>query len=138
MAPSEADSLAGEIAERIERYTEPATGLRPVLVAARSRDIYSGPQLAQAPELIIGTRPGYRMSWQTAIGGLAEDVLSPNEKRWSGDHIVYPKFVPGTIMSNLKLDVGKAKVQDIAPTVLNLLGVKAPEPLDGQALPRPP
>jgi hypothetical protein len=88
----------------------------------------------QAPEMVLSTGPGYRMGWQTAVGGVAPDVLSPNVKHWSGDHIVRPASVPGTIMSNVPLALDGASAHDLAPTVLAMLGLPAPAEGDGASL----
>jgi predicted AlkP superfamily phosphohydrolase/phosphomutase len=132
--PSEKADLAAKIAERIAAYRDPATGERPVARIDRREDIYSGPQLEEAPDMVIGTRPGYRMGWRTPIGGVGPTVLSPNHRHWDGDHILAPDYVPGTILSNAPLKVERATVLNVAPTVLSLLGLPASEDMDGAAL----
>ncbi|MCD6415387.1 MAG: alkaline phosphatase family protein [Planctomycetes bacterium] len=134
VAPSEADRLTRKIADRIRQYKDARTGNSPVDLLARREDIYSGPEFENAPDMVLGTAPGYRMSWQTPIGGVAENVLSRNERHWAGDHIVDPATVPGTIMSNIAFEVDNARVIDVAPTTLALLGLQAGEDCDGQPL----
>lgn len=133
--PAEAPDLAAKIAERMRACRDPRNGNSPVTQMVTRQEAYSGGQLADAPDMIIGTAPGYRMGWQTPVGGVAPEVLSPNERHWAGDHIVNPATVPGSVMSNVTLDVSGARAEDIAPTVLSLLGQPAPEDCDGAALP---
>jgi len=97
-------------------------------------DVYAGPLEADAPDVIVGFRPGYRMGWQTAVGGVSANVIEPNEKHWAGDHIMDAAFVPGTVMSNLPFELAGAGVCDIAPTVLALMGVPHDGALDGRPL----
>jgi predicted AlkP superfamily phosphohydrolase/phosphomutase len=132
--PSEADGIAARIAERMPAYTDPSTGLNPVVRVDRARDLYSGAALPDGPDMVVSTRPGYRIGWHTAVGGVCATVLSPNEKHWSGDHIVDPAAVSGTIMSNAPLNVAQASVLDIAPSALAILGVPIPEEMDGTSL----
>jgi len=133
--PEEAPDLAAKIAERMGAYRDPRNGKNPVTQIVRREEAYSGAQVADAPDILIGTAPGYRMGWQTPIGGVAPSVLSPNERHWAGDHIMNPATVPGSVLSNVRLDLSGARARDIAPTVLSLMGLSAPEDCDGAALP---
>jgi len=134
VGPAATDGLARKIAERMKAYRDPKTGARPISRLSRREEIYKGPELGDAPDMVLDTCPGYRMSWETPVGGIADDILSPNEKHWSGDHIVNPASVPGTILSNLPLELSGAEVEDIAPTVLALLGLEPPADCDGHPL----
>ncbi|MFO8009073.1 MAG: alkaline phosphatase family protein [Candidatus Brocadiia bacterium] len=130
--PSEAPDVVKRLAERAAAYETPS-GQAIVELTTRD-DLYEGPLMDQAPDMVLSTAPGYRMGWQTAVGGVAPDVLSPNEKHWSGDHIVRPASVPGTIMSNVPLALNGASAHDLAPTVLAMLGLPAPAECDGASL----
>jgi bisphosphoglycerate-independent phosphoglycerate mutase (AlkP superfamily) len=74
------------------------------------------------------------MAWQTAIGGFTTEVLSDNDKRWVGDHLVDPAFVPGVLFTNTALRTESASQIDIVPTILDSLGVTADDDFDGQSL----
>lgn len=132
--PDEAHELAAEIAKRMKAYRDGETGARPVARADLGEDIYSGSEMPGAPDVVVGTSPGYRGSWQTAVGGVAAQVLSPNERHWSGDHIVAPAAVPGTLLSNLPLRTQGAGALDVAPTVLAMLGIEPPAECEGRSL----
>ena len=134
VASPETETLGREIAARLADYKDPATGQKPIHRVYTRGEIYHGGELAEAPDLVVGFRPGYRMNWQTAIGGVSSEILSPNDKRWSGDHIVDPSFVPGTILTNVPLDLTGAAAADIAPTALALLGVPHSADTDGRPL----
>ena len=132
--PAEADDLAQRIAQRMAACKDPRTGARPVTRLSRRQDIYHGSEVSDAPDMVLGTAPGYRMSWQTAVGGVCADVLAPNDKHWCGDHIVDHSAVPGTILTNMPLNVADAAVEDIAPTVLALMGLEPMPDCDGRSL----
>jgi len=133
----EVPALAQKLAERLTTYKDPRTGRHPVYRVHGRDDIYRGGEIADAPDLVVGFNPSYRMGWQTAIGGVAAEVLSPNEKHWCGDHIVDPSFVPGTILSNVGLQLSEATVLDVAPTILALLGLPQNEGVEGKSLHAP-
>jgi len=127
-------AVAREIARKLEAYTDPKSGRTVVYKAHLREDVYAGGHLYEAPDIIVGFYPGYRMAWQTAIGGLTPTVLVENTKKWRGDHLMDPSFVPGVLFSNVKIDRESASQMDVAPTVLDAVGVKVPESMDGRSL----
>ena len=86
------------------------------------------------PDIMVGYYPGYRASWQTAIGGFTKEILTDNEKIWNGDHLIDPSFVPGVLFTNVKLTSDSASQLDIAPTILYALGIEIPKEIDGKSL----
>ncbi len=131
---SEYDELINEIIEKLENLTDEETGKRPINKAYRRDEIYTGPYVGNAPDIVIGFNPGYRMSWQTAVGGLTRYALFKNTKKWDGDHLVDPKFVPGVLFSNVKINKKSALQLDIAPTILDALNIEIPSEIDGKSL----
>ncbi len=128
------EKVVDDIIAKLENFTDKKTGKKVVNKAYRREDIYKGNHVEDAPDIIIGFNPGYRMSWQTAVGGFTKDVLTDNVKKWKGDHLVDPLFVPGVLFSNIKFNKLSASQIDVAPTILDALGVKIPEEIDGKSL----
>ena len=93
----------------------------------KQEDIFRGPYTKNAPDLYVGFNPGYRASWQTAIGGFGEELLEDNLKKWSGDHLFDPAAVPGVIFSNKKILLETPSLCDIAPTILKTSGYSEEE-----------
>ncbi len=60
---------------------------------SRREELYSGALVENAPDLLVNFHPGFRVSWQTAVGGFLHSLLEDNKRRWSGDHIVDPEAV---------------------------------------------
>lgn len=96
--------------------------------------IYSGPYKGNAPDLLIGYNHGYRISWDCASGKVAGPVFEDNVKAWSGDHIVDPRLVPGVLFSNLPINTDNPEIADLAPTILNLFGLKKAPHMEGRNL----
>jgi predicted AlkP superfamily phosphohydrolase/phosphomutase len=131
--PGERAALVEEIAGRLLALEH--EGRRIVHAADRRDAAYSGPHLESAPDLIPGFVRGYRVSAATILGEVPPMIFEPNESRWSGDHCsVAPELVPGILLTSFKLPEGPARVIDVAPTVLALLGARASAELDGRAL----
>jgi len=140
-------AIASGLAGMADR-TSARTAIRNVM---RREELYSGPYASHAPDLVVNFCPGYRVSWQSAVGGFQNTLLEDNTRRWSGDHIIDPDAVSGVLFINRGgqsgssiAHAGAPKAQsserqlphiiDLAPTILNYLGVPVPKLMEGTAL----
>ncbi len=131
---NEAEQLKKKLADVFTGLRDPKTG-NPVIKNIYTRDeLYSGPYVDEAPDLVVGFHPGYRASWQTAIGGVTPKILEDNLKKWSGDHIFNAGDVPGIFLINRKISISHPRVIDIAPTVLDCFKILRPETIEGNSL----
>ncbi len=128
---AEETALLEDIRDRL-RTLRDADGTPAVKDVYLGRDLYSGPRAGEAPDLVVGFAWGYRVSWQTCLGGLDADVITDNTQPWSGDHCsVDPSLVPGILFSSMPIDEGVAPgILDVVPSILELLGVER-EGLEG-------
>ncbi|HEV8524319.1 MAG TPA: alkaline phosphatase family protein [Terriglobales bacterium] len=101
---------------------------------SRREEIYSGAYLQEAPDLLVNYAPGFRVSWQTALGGMPHCLFEDNMRRWSGDHIIDPLTVPGILAMNRPARGNHADIRDLAPTILGYLGVEAHKSMEGRSL----
>jgi bisphosphoglycerate-independent phosphoglycerate mutase (AlkP superfamily) len=67
-------------------------------------------------------------------GKVNSTIIEDNTKAWSGDHCIDPRIVPGVFFSTHKITTSTPSIVDIAPTVLELFGIKPPGYMDGQSL----
>ena len=130
----ELGSICREIKEKLERLCDPVDGQRVVKEAFLTRELHSGPYADAAPDLLIGYNSGFRHSWDCATGSVSREIFSDNTKSWSGDHCVDPRLVPGILLSNRKVDKPDPELLDMAPTMLDLFGVKIPSYMQGKPL----
>ncbi len=131
----EAARLSAQLREGLAALTLPGSGERVIRAVEEGGGLYRGSHLSDAPDLVVSFERGFRVSWQSALGGLDEPVIAPNRRPWSADHCsVAAGEVPGVVMSDLSLAVHGAGVLDVAPTVLELAGLKVPAQLDGRSL----
>ena len=119
----------------VQELLDPTTGLPGLLHVYRSRELYQGPYLDRAGDLVVGFQSGYRTSSQTATGGVPASVVTPNRKRWRADHCsLDPALVPGVLLCNRPLAGRTPSLLDLAPTILRLLDVPVPEEMEGRSL----
>ena len=130
----EAEKLKREIKEKLENLIDEEKGKKAIAKVFIREGIYKGPYVENAPDLIVGYNVGYRHSWESSVGYVTDTVFSDNVRGWSADHGFTSDAVPGIFFCNRKVAVSKATLADIAPTVLNLFGVKPPAFMDGKDL----
>ncbi len=134
-AGTEKRELTQELAAKLTGIRDPITDTVAIQEAIARENVYQGPYTDTAPDIIVGYAHGYRVSWETAVGKTSSEVFCDNTKAWSGDHCIHPDLVPGVLFSNMKLPEEKpARIVDIAPTTLELLGVEQPAYMDGRSL----
>jgi predicted AlkP superfamily phosphohydrolase/phosphomutase len=126
------DALIARLRERLEALTDPMSGQRVVARVRSASEAYAGPLTDQAPDLVVTFAPGYRASWDSTLGGMADAVLAPNTERWSAEHASADEAtVPGVWLSTIPLTGGSMSVMDIAPTVLQYFRRPVPPGTDG-------
>jgi predicted AlkP superfamily phosphohydrolase/phosphomutase len=133
---AEYDALKAELKEKLVAMVDPETGESPVRRVVSREEAYKKFDPNMIPDLFVMNNDGYRVSWQTSLGGVPKKVFEDNKQVWSGDHCsVDPEIVKGIFFMNRKLTSARDPyIGDVYPTVLGALGVKAPYDVDGVAL----
>lgn len=123
--PEEAESVKEKIINGLKKLKDPKHNVKVIKSIYKSHDIYNGKCISNAPDLIVGFNDGYRVSWQTAVGGAPPGIIEDNKKKWSGDHIVDPSIVPGILFANFPVNKSDIHQIDIGPTVLSFFGISS-------------
>ncbi len=127
--------LQDELISKLKEIKDDETGESVILDVYRRDDIYHGEYIGNAPDLMIGFNEGYRVSWQTTLGGIPKDLLENNMKKWSGDHCSYDyKITAGVLLSNRKIAKSDPHLVDIAPTIFKTFRVSTLPNQDGKPL----
>lgn len=129
---AETDALKLELAAKLSGLHDEKLGKTAIRKAWPSDALYRGPYLDAAPDLIIGYADGYRASWDAAVGKVTAAVIEDNRKAWSGDHCIDPHLVPGVLISNRRIAAEDPGIEDMAPTALELFGIKPPAYMEGR------
>jgi predicted AlkP superfamily phosphohydrolase/phosphomutase len=117
-------ALAREIAKRLSEWRDPATGAAVVTQPALREDLYHGPHLLDAPDIIVGYARGYRASWATTTGKVPAVLIEDNDEEWSGDHCIDSREVPGVLLVNRPLRQADPDLMDLTVSILNHFDVK--------------
>ena len=84
--------------------------------------------------MIVGYYPGYRSSWQTALGAIPAKLVEDNTEEWRGDHCISAKFVPGVLISNRKSQAADPHLYDLTASILSEFGVPVPTEMIGHTI----
>jgi predicted AlkP superfamily phosphohydrolase/phosphomutase len=129
----ESTQLADELSARLLTMTDPDDGARIIRSVYKRDDVYSGKYIGNAAELQVGMEDGYRVSWQTTLGGSPQGIVYPNMKKWSGDHGGYDfSTTAGVLITSKPINTPAPSIMDIAPTVLKYFGLPVPGEIDGK------
>lgn len=134
VAASAAPQLAQELTEKLLSIQDPVHGEQVISRIFQADEIYSGPYIDLAPDLIVGYNKNYRASWDTVLGGYPRELLTDNLDAWSGDHCIDPQHVPGVLLSSRPLDSSAPRLEDLAPTILSAFGAPVPTSMTGRVL----
>jgi predicted AlkP superfamily phosphohydrolase/phosphomutase len=131
---AEAKALKKELISKLNGLMDEERGVVGIREVFDTPELYKGPYLENAPDLLLGFNAGYRVSWDCATGMVSGPVFEDNRKCWSGDHCVDPRLVPGIFLSNVPIDKEDPALMDVAPTALELFGLNAPAHMEGKQL----
>jgi len=109
----------------------------PVFEAVHRReDVYAGPQVPDAPDLIVECAPGYQVyaPHEFLLHGAGDPAELFVRHPWCGRHEKYGVFAlhgPGVRPG---ADFGECAMVDVTPTLLALTGCPVPAHMDGRAV----
>jgi predicted AlkP superfamily phosphohydrolase/phosphomutase len=131
-AGAQAAELRRELCSKLQGLVDPETSRVAITRAYDAMKAFTGPYRENAPDVIVGFGPDYRVSWNSVQGRTTDEIFEANSKAWSGDHCVDPELVPGVLFSNWKISGEAHSITDVAPTLLELFGLAVPPHMDGK------
>lgn len=118
-----------KIIEELKKIRDPETGEEIFEEVFEKETLYSGGHLNSAPDIVLLPKKGYEI-----YGGITRDVFHDKRIGWTtGNH-------PNGIFLAHGPDVRKgteiedARIIDVAPTILHMMGIRVPEDMDGKVL----
>ena len=130
--PDERIQLARTIVRGLRAWRDPENGKPVVTQPLLREEIYTGPHVIEAPDILVGYARGYRASWATTSGKVPEGLLEDNDREWSGDHCMDARTVPGVLLSNRPLSAESADLRDVTVSILRSFGVDPPDRMRGR------
>lgn len=134
VSDAEADMIRDGIVSGLTGLVDKDHDAVAVRSVARREQIYGGAYADEAPDLVVNFSEGYRVSWDTPLGGVPRGLFADNLKKWGGDHVIDPVLASGVLFMNKKFSVKLPSLVDLAPTILNALGVQKGAEMEGSDL----
>jgi predicted AlkP superfamily phosphohydrolase/phosphomutase len=137
-AGTEYEYLCRELSDQLICLTDPETGRPVVRRVYRREELYQGPFLDQAPDLIVEWQDYTywgRGSYDTQLSTFeAQRQFDFSDQPLSGAHRmegILIAYGPG-VQAGIQIE--KANLLDMAPTILGILGIPIPRYMDGNVL----
>lgn len=129
IGPEEYPEERARLRRLLEELRDPRTGKAIVRRVHPREEIYRGPELPSAPDLVVELAEG----WATPSGLTgARRVVGDSPENHSSEHWNESAFLAwGEGVRSGDIDV---RLEDVAPTILSKLGVEPPHGCDGRAL----
>jgi len=131
--PEDYEKVRNEIIEKLAAITD-EKGKNIGTVAHKPQDVYSGPNIDQAPDLIVFFGD---LFWRST-GTIGHDSIHSFETEIGPDDAVHaqhgifilydPKEKRGKKLEDLE-------IYDVSPTVLSVMGIDIPEDMEGKVIP---
>jgi predicted AlkP superfamily phosphohydrolase/phosphomutase len=134
VSADEAQAAKSAISKGLTGLRDDQRGKVAVRSVVTREQVYRGECAAESPDLIVNFSEGYRVSWGTPLGGVPAGLFEDNVKRWGGDHVIDPELVPGILFMNQPFNKEQPGLVDLAPTILNALGVPKGPAMEGENL----
>lgn len=129
----EAARLAA-LQQALMELSDPISGRQVVARVRSGHDAYPRGRLEEVPDLVVTFAAGYGGSLDSMLGGMAPQVVSPNDERWrAGAAAIDEQSVPGVWLSTIPLQADAISVLDIAPTVAEYFGTANVAAVEGRS-----
>ena len=129
---AEYEAVRDEIEALTYEFRDPRSERQLIGEVLRREEIYSGPYMDQAPDLIL--RPKEPSDIFFGLADFGHRATVSTVYRYSGMHRDYGMLVMSGPGIRPGAEIEGAVIQDIAPTVLHVMGLPVPSDMDGRVL----
>jgi len=126
------ESLRRQIIEGLWEIKDPQTGREVMAQVWPREEVYKGPRLSEAPDVLFALRPDYRCEMSLLVHSVVS-ARPASKSFWSGTHrgdgillIEGPGIKRGALPP--------CHLEDLAPTLLYLMNVPIPADMDGRVI----
>lgn len=131
--PSEKKSIREEIIRDLKDLRDPNTGEHLKIDVYRPEEIYMGPDLDEAPDIIFMIEDGTIEIDATIGDGEFLQEGSPFTG-WTGTHKRDGIFIAKGPWIKRGHKIGRSSIMDVTPTIMQLYGIPTPADIDGVPL----
>lgn len=128
------ESLRRDLMRRMLDIRDPETGEPVIQNVFKREDLYTGPFLSQAPDLVVVPRQGYAFS--RSFTGNSDDLFTLNrlKRDHTGTHRPEGIFLFHGVDVDRSASIRQAGIVDVFPSILHYAGIDIPSYSDGKVL----
>ncbi|MEJ2207813.1 MAG: alkaline phosphatase family protein [Anaerolineae bacterium] len=131
---AEFESLLADITGALRQATDPETG-RPIAVEVhRKEEIYAGPYLDIAPDLVVVLDGEHKAGIESGGAATAPVAFEDLPRDHSGVHTMDGILIARGPGIRRGASIAGSQIGDLAPTILYLAGLPVPTSMDGRVL----
>lgn len=138
---AEYEAVVGSLTRRLYDLKDGETGRPLIRRVYRKEEVYHGPYLDLAPDLILSWWDDEAFQVHKSVPGSGQASLSDGATQtgasgasWSGTHRLQGVLIMKGGPMRRAAALSKAHISDVAPTILYLMGVPVPPEMDGSVL----
>ena len=138
---AEYEAVVESLTRRLYELKDGETGRRLIRKIYRKDEVYRGPYLDLAPDLILSWWDAEAFQVQKSVPGsglpsVGDGSAEPRASAasWSGTHRLHGVLIMKGGPLRRAAALSKAHITDVAPTLLHLMGVPVPPEMDGSVL----
>lgn len=124
----ECEKIKNFLIKNLKELCDPETGEKIIKAAFKREEIYSGNHLSESPDILFSLKPGYNTSEKLI------SKITSQQTNTSGFHSMNGIFMIRDRRIIKKKSIEEARILDITPTILYLMGVPVPKSMDGRVL----
>lgn len=129
--PEQREALLQELITKLQAVRDVDGGVV-IQKVYRGDQVYSGPAMKYAPDLVLGFKRGYKARGKGTQAKISPKVLAKNTDPWTADHCFAAEEVPGVLFSNRPVRAEAPSLIDLAPTILAEFGLNRPDTMEGR------
>lgn len=129
VSPCEYEKLRAYVINKLATLKDPDTGECVFERIFKKEEIYSGPYIENAPDIITLLKGGYKFS-----NSLNTKNIITKLRSIEGSHRLYGILIAHGPEINKNVMVKNARIIDLAPTILHIFNIEIPQYMDGFVL----
>lgn len=126
------EKLRNEIRDELLEVRDPYDNSQIVEKVLFREEVYSGPYVEWAPDILVVLNREYYPG--SGLNSLVSPIPDSERSHWNGLHDMHGILIMHGPVIKRNFRIEKAKIEDLAPTILYLMGIPIPNWMTGKIL----
>jgi predicted AlkP superfamily phosphohydrolase/phosphomutase len=127
------EEMRDDLISRLRELVDPDAGLHVVEQVHRREELYEGPYVNRAPDLVLALDPFY-VGDRSLLTRSHFGTMAAASRQWTGTHRSEGILAMTGPPIRSGMCVNSPQIEDLAPTIIHLMGLPIPQEMDGRVL----